>query len=212
MREYYAARAAEYDDVYLKPERQDDLRAIARWLPGVVANRRVLEVACGTGFWTRHIARRASRVVAVDVSPEMLAIARERVYETNVRLLIGDAYDLPELGERFETGVAGFWFSHVPIGCRRTFLRGFHAALAVGARVVMMDNRFVDGSSSPISERDEAGNTYQMRTLNDGTSYRVLKNFPTEKELRATVAGLGSTMRYSEWEYYWALEYVVAEC
>lgn len=212
MREYYAARAAEYDEVYLKPERQDDLRAIARWLPDVVANRSVLEVACGTGFWTRHIARRASRVVAVDISPEMLAIARNRVCEGNVRLLLGDAYDLPELGAGFEAGVGGFWFSHVPIGCRRIFLRGFHAALAAGARVVMMDNRFVEGSSSPISERDEAGNTYQMRSLNDGTSYRVLKNFPTEKELRAAVDGLGNTMRYSEWEYYWAFEYVVAEC
>ena len=62
---YYAARAAEYDRVYLKPERQDDLRQIEDWLPGRFDGKHVLELACGTGWWTRLIAPRAASVLAV---------------------------------------------------------------------------------------------------------------------------------------------------
>src|SRR6186997_2665379 len=74
MQSYYAARASEYDRVYLKPERQPDLRQIEQWLPSVLAGATVLEVACGTGYWTRFIAPVASAVVALDSSPETLRI------------------------------------------------------------------------------------------------------------------------------------------
>ena len=59
MRAYYAQRAEAYERVYFKPERQADLRAMEAWLPGPFAGRRVLEVACGTGWWTAHGARDA---------------------------------------------------------------------------------------------------------------------------------------------------------
>jgi hypothetical protein len=51
-----------------------------------------------------------------------------------------------------------------------------------GAKVVIMDNRFVQGSNTPISRRDEFGNTYQFRSLSDGTSYEILKNFPKKED------------------------------
>ena len=57
---------------------------------------------------------------------------------------------------------------------------------------MLLDNLFVAGSSTPISERDDDGNTYQTRKLRDGTTHRVLKNFPTESELRSIPEGLGS--------------------
>ena len=50
LQSYYAARAGEYDAIYRKPERQADLRAIEQWLPSVLRGRRVLEIACGTGY------------------------------------------------------------------------------------------------------------------------------------------------------------------
>jgi hypothetical protein len=68
IEDYYVARAAEYDEVYRKPERQPDLRSIEKWLPPLLANRRVLEIACGTGYWTQIIAPTAERVVAIDSS------------------------------------------------------------------------------------------------------------------------------------------------
>jgi demethylmenaquinone methyltransferase/2-methoxy-6-polyprenyl-1,4-benzoquinol methylase len=210
MQAYYAARASEYDQIYLKPERQSDLRAIEQWLPAVFAGSRLLEVACGTGYWTRFIAAAASSVLAVDAAPETLDIARERVLAGKVRFLVGDAYALPASEPKCDAGFAGFWFSHVPKSRAREFLAGFNAALAPGARVVLLDNLFVAASSSPISEQDGEGNTYQARRLSDGTVHRVLKNFPSEGELRALAEGLGTDVAYKSWSYYWALTYSTA--
>jgi ubiquinone/menaquinone biosynthesis C-methylase UbiE len=209
MQAYYAARAAEYDRVYAKPERQADLRAIEEWLPSVFTGMSVLEVAVGTGYWTQFLAPVTRQVLGVDASLETLKIAQLRVPSSHVRFVVGDAYRLCLPRDKFEAGFAGFWFSHVPLARVREFLQGLHFALNPGAKVVLLDNRFVEGSNQPIAERDAEGNTYQLRRLDDGSTHRVLKNFPSEAELRRAVAGMGSEVRFHEWEYYWALEYVV---
>jgi demethylmenaquinone methyltransferase/2-methoxy-6-polyprenyl-1,4-benzoquinol methylase len=207
MRSYYAARASEYDRVYEKPERQADLRRLQRWLPPKFAGARVIEVACGTGYWTQFIAPVAAAVVALDAAPETVRIAETRVPREKVTFIVGDAYRLPgDLGS-FDAAFAGFWFSHVPRSRQRAFLSGLHAALLPGAKVVLVDNRYVEGSSHPITERDAEGNMYQTRTLSDGSTHRVLKNFPTEEELRAVVEGLGTGAQYTPLQYYWLFEY-----
>jgi len=207
IEDYYAARAPEYDAVYLKPERQADLHAIEAWLLPRFERSRVLEVACGTGHWTRFIAPVAASVLAFDTAPETLRIAEARVAERNVRFEVGDAYALPASEPKCDAAFAGFWFSHVPRARAREFLAGLGAVLAPGARVVLLDNRFVEGSSSPIDERDGDGNTYQLRRLRDGTAHRVLKNFPTEAELRTLLDGLASQVTYVPWQYFWAVQY-----
>jgi ubiquinone/menaquinone biosynthesis C-methylase UbiE len=212
LQSYYAARADEYDSVYQKPERQADLRQIEEWLPSVLSARTVLELACGTGYWTQFIAPVASSVVAIDSAPETLRIAERRVPASNVRFQVGDAYALPQNRSRFDAAFAGFWFSHVPLERQREFLRGLNLALEPGARVVLLDNLFVEGSSTAIAEQDVCGNTYQIRKLGDGSSHRVLKNFPNEAQLRAVVgAGLGEAAAFSSWQFYWAFEYRVPE-
>lgn len=60
----------------------------------------------------------------------------------------------------------------------------------------------------PISRTDEHGDTYQMRGLDDGSRHEVLKNFPTESELRAAVHGMATEVRVELLQYYWALSYV----
>jgi demethylmenaquinone methyltransferase/2-methoxy-6-polyprenyl-1,4-benzoquinol methylase len=207
LRRYYAARAREYDRVYEKPERQTDLLALQRWLPSRFQGAHLLEIACGTGYWTKFIAPVAAEIVAIDAAPETLEIARARVHDATVRFLVGDAYRLPvELGA-FDAALAAFWFSHVPVARQRELLSGLSAVLGRGAAAVLVDNRYVEGSSTPVCERDQDGNTYQLRQLDDGSSHRILKNFPTEAELRSLTAGLGEHFRYTAFDYYWAVEY-----
>jgi demethylmenaquinone methyltransferase/2-methoxy-6-polyprenyl-1,4-benzoquinol methylase len=210
LQRYYAARAPEYDRVYLKPERQLDLRAIELWVRESFAKTRVLEIACGTGYWTRHIAAVAACVRATDLTPETLAIAKRRVAATHVEFVIGDAYAPARSAGQFDAAFAGFWFSHVPISRRDEFLRNLSAALGPGAKVALLDNRFVEGSSSAIADRDAEGNSYQLRRLSDGTNHRVLKNFPSEAELLSVAQCAGRNARVTQWQYYWALEYVTA--
>jgi demethylmenaquinone methyltransferase/2-methoxy-6-polyprenyl-1,4-benzoquinol methylase len=210
MHDYYAARAPEYDKVYLKPERQADLLEIRQWLPARFDAKSLLEVACGTGYWTQYLAPVAESILAIDASVETLHIARTRVLSDAVQFVVGDAYRLPAAARGFQSAFAGFWISHVPKDRMHEFLAGLHEALLPGAKVVFLDNRFVEGNSTPLSERDEQGNTYQVRRLADGSSHRVLKNFPSQLEMRTVLEGIGTGLAFHEWQYYWAIEYAVA--
>src|SRR5687768_9288740 len=112
---YYSARAAEYEKVYDKPERQEDLRRVHDIVPAHFTDRHVLEVACGTGYWTRLIAVRAASVTAIDLSREVLALARARQPASEgVDFVTADALALDELPGEWDAAFAGFWWSHVP--------------------------------------------------------------------------------------------------
>lgn len=205
LEKYYARRAAEYEKIFDKPERQADLARMRADIPGLFVNQRVLEIACGTGYWTPLIAAQAESVLATDYNDEPLAIAKSKTYrKANVAFAQADAYALPDWRNRFSACYAGFWWSHIPLGRIEAFLNGLGKALAPGATVAFMDNRYVEGSSTPISRKDAEGNTYQARRLADGSSHEVLKNFPTPQELRAR---LGKEVRYVEYEYYWVASY-----
>jgi len=202
---YYARRAAEYEKIFDKPERQADLARMRSDIPALFEGRRVLEIACGTGYWTPLIAARARSVVALDYNEETLVIARSKAYPRgNVSFVRGDAYALPEWKEKFSACYAGFWWSHVPLSRADAFLRGLHQRLEPGAVVAFMDNRYVEGSSTPLSRRDAEGNTYQTRRLADGSTHEVLKNFPTPLDLRER---LGAEARVTEYDYYWVASY-----
>lgn len=204
LRRYYAARAREYDRIYEKPERQADLRKLEAMLPDALAGRRVLELACGTGYWTQFIIRKANGILAVDASPETLELAAARQLPPGrVELRVADVYDLPNALGRFDGAFAGFWWSHVPVRDQARFLESLDRRLLPGAKVVLLDNLYVEGSSTPVSHRDEDGNTYQRRGLADGTEHVVLKNFPTEEELRSSAAEFGRDMEYVRLEFYW---------
>ena len=208
MRDYYARRAATYERVYFKPERQADLRAMEAWLGAPFAQRHVLEIACGTGWWTPHGARQAASWLATDLNPETMALARSKPLPECVRFAEVDAYSLDGLqAQRFNGAFAGCWWSHVPRARLAPWLEGLHARLDRDARVVFLDNAFVQDSSTPISRRDADGNTYQQRTLDDGSVHEVLKNFPTRDE---AIAMLGPRARDAEWiehAHYWILSY-----
>ena len=208
LRQYYAARAREYEKIYAKPERQADLRRLETLLPDMLAGRRILELACGTGYWTQFIARKAESIVAVDASPETLKLAAAKALAPErVELRVADVYALPEELGLFDGAFAGFWWSHVPVRDQARFLTSLDRHLLPGSRVVFLDNRYVEGSSTAVSHRDEDGNTYQRRLLEDGSEHVVLKNFPAWKELSTAVAPFGDDMQLTELEYYWVFAY-----
>ena len=212
MQAYYVQRAQVYEAVYAKPERQANLRAMEAWLPGEFKGRRVLEIACGTGWWTPHGARDAAHWLATDLNPETMAIARAKAQPACVEFATVDAYaftGLPE-GAAFDAAFAGCWWSHVPLSRLPRWLEALHARLAPGSRVVFLDNRYVEGNSTPLSRQDEEGNTYQDRTLPDGSRHEVLKNFPTRDFAFALLGPRARCPAWIEHDHYWILRYDLA--
>jgi ubiquinone/menaquinone biosynthesis C-methylase UbiE len=209
MAGYYAERAAEYERIYHKPERQTELKQLRDFVENTFANTDVFELACGTGYWTEILSRTAASVVATDINEKVLAIARSKPidrHKTTFRM--EDAYGLPIFKKSFTSGLSVFWWSHIPKARLHGFLQGFHRIFSPGARIVFIENSYVEGSSTPISHTDEHGDTYQLRRLDDGSTHEVLKNFPTESELRAAVEDLAVDVRIQFLRYYWILSYV----
>ena len=208
MDEYYAVRADEYEQVYANPERQGDLERLRHHLSGLFANRSVLEIACGTGYWTQVIALTARTVHAVDRSDDVLAIARRKALSADkVGFARADAMKLPQDLGKFDAAFAGFWWSHIPVLQQGAFLSTLHAHLHRGARVALLDNLYVEGSSTPIARRSADGDGYQIRSVRDGRRFEVLKNFPSEAELRNSLRGVATGPQYLEFGHYWLLTY-----
>jgi ubiquinone/menaquinone biosynthesis C-methylase UbiE len=210
MQRYYAQRASEYERIYDKPERQADIAAIKAWLPALFEGRRVLEVACGTGYWTPHAAAQCASWTATDVNDEVLALARNKpLPHERIEFRLADAYAL-DLPRQFDAAFAGFWWSHVPLQRTAGWLDGLHACLQPGARVVLIDNLYVEGSSQPVTRRDELGNTYQSRRLDDGSTHEVLKNFPDADGMRRLLGDRATAFEWTVWPHFWGATYTLA--
>jgi protein-L-isoaspartate O-methyltransferase len=204
LAEYYAQRAGEYDAIYARPERQRDLARLRDLLPPMVAGRHVLEVAAGTGYWTRVMSGSAATITATDVNDETLAVARIRTYgPARVSFLTADAYALAAVPGEFDVIFCGFWWSHIPRADIPMFLRGLRGRLAPGTALILLDNRYVPGSNHPVSRTGPDGDTFQQRRLGNGRAFEVLKNFPDADQLGRDLAGTATGLRWSELDYYW---------
>jgi len=190
---YYARRAAEYEAVYRRPDRarQAEQSAIAEAIRLTLANRDVLEVACGTGFWTAVAIQVARTIVAIDAVPETLEIARAKRLGPRVSFSVADAYDLAAVSGRFDAGLACFWLSHVPRASLDAFMRGLAARLEPGSPVVLTDNVYVPGVGGDLVWQKGEPDTYKLRTLADGSQHLVLKNYFGRSELRDVLGALG---------------------
>ena len=205
---YYAQRAPEYERIYKKPERQTDLRTLNEFVTQTFAGRRVLEIACGTGWWTEVLSTTARSVVATDINDEVLAIARSKKFgDASVSFQRCDAFQLNQVVGDFDAALAVFWWSHLTKPALEKFLRGLHERLKPGSIVTFIDNLYVPGSSTPISRRDEEGNTYQQRRLDDGSTTEVLKNFPTDEQIASTLQTFADGLTIKRSKYFWAAYY-----
>jgi demethylmenaquinone methyltransferase/2-methoxy-6-polyprenyl-1,4-benzoquinol methylase len=210
LEKYYSKRAREYEKVYDKPERQAELEWLRRRVPAVFAGRTVLEVACGTGYWTQHIARSAKKVYACDINDAVLEIAREKpIAPGKVEFFKADAVSLEGVPAGCDAAYAGFWWSHVKKSGLQQFLANLSSKLEPGSVVGILDNQFAEWSSTPLSRRDAEGNTYQMRRLANGEEFEVLKNFPTPDELAQAVRPFAREAHLEALTYYWLLVFTL---
>ncbi|GGC70148.1 class I SAM-dependent methyltransferase [Undibacterium terreum] len=208
MREYYAQRAKSYETIYQKPERQADLTQLEQRIGDVLQGHKVLEIACGTGYWTERYAPLANSVLATDFNQAMLDIAQSKSYpQGKVEFAIADAFNLPPAD--FSACFAGFLWSHIKREEQTAFLSGLSKSGGKDKLLVLIDNNYVEGSSTPIARTDLEGNTYQMRLQEDGSRVEIIKNFPTDSALRKKFGPAAKDIRIHRTEYFWMLTCVL---
>jgi demethylmenaquinone methyltransferase/2-methoxy-6-polyprenyl-1,4-benzoquinol methylase len=189
VREYYDRRAPEYDDWYAgqgrfadrdRPGWHDELDRLTAVLAALPAAT-TLDVACGTGFLTRHL---RGDIVALDSSEAMLAeTARAAPHVTTV---CGDALALPFPDASFDRVFTGHFFGHLEEADRDAFLR---EARRVARELVVIDSARTD---------DTPAAAWQERILNDGTSWQVYKRWFTPNELADEIRG-GEILFGGDW-------------
>ena len=205
---YYSQRAKEYEKTYDDPERLTDIGKLKDIFRQLFSGHRVLEIACGTGYWTQVIAESARDITAIDINREVLELAESKDYgDCEVSFMTSDAYSLAEVRDFHSAGFCGFWWSHISKTKMDDFIKIFHSKLDDNALVAILDNKYIEGSSTPIAGRDQDNNTYQIRRLEDGTSHEVLKNFPTPQELEESLAAYCSELHHIDLDYYWVATY-----
>jgi ubiquinone/menaquinone biosynthesis C-methylase UbiE len=189
VKAYYEHRAPEYDDWYLgvgrfaerdRPGWNKELEDLIRSLEALPAAR-TLDVACGTGFLTRHL---PGEIVGLDQSESMLEQARSQA--PNADYVHGDALELPFEDGAFERVFTGHFYGHLESDERERFLR---EARRVAPELVVVD------ASSRHSQVDEE---WQERILNDGSSWEVYKRYFTPKQLASELGG-GATVFVGRW-------------
>ena len=176
MRDYYEQRAPEYDDWWRgtgrfeareRPGWHDEVERLIGVLAGL-APARVLDVACGTGFLTRHL---QGEVTGLDQSASMLEITASR--GAGIRTVQGDAVPLPFADGAFDRMLTGHFYGHLLPDERAAFLA---EARRVAGELVVVDSAERDG---------QPAEQWQERILNDGSTHQVYKRFFTGPGLAA---------------------------
>ena len=204
--EYYAKMAEQYDAVYDLEEREDDQEELCDHVAEALAGHIVLELACGTGFWTEIASETALSIVATDINPNLIALARTRgLPEEQVTFRVADAYNLPaDLGE-FTAILVGFWWSHVARADQEKLLAHWRANFGKDIMIVLLDDTYVEGTSDTVARTDLEGNTYQIKTAPDGMRYEIPKNYPSDSALRKKLASSVREIKIIRLEHFWML-------
>jgi SAM-dependent methyltransferase len=181
---YYRRRAGEYDATAYGdlPDAGDRIAALVDRLHPAGD---VLEIACGTGMWTRHLAVHARTLTVIDSAPEMVALARRRA--PGATYLVADVLGWTP-PRRFDTVFFAFWLSHVPASAFDRFWSVVRAALTEGGRVI-----FVDDQPAAADEETYVAGSAELveRRLQDGSRHRLIKLPRDPAELTAHLGGLG---------------------
>jgi ubiquinone/menaquinone biosynthesis C-methylase UbiE len=206
QRHYYRERAPEYDAWWERTGRYDrGAEANARWfaesellareLERFAPRGRVLELACGTGLWTRHLARHADAVTAVDAAQEMLTLNRARLRasgsDARVNYVQADLFTWRAPPAAYDVCFFAFWLSHVPESRFDSFWQAVAGALRPGGRVLFIDSDRSEHSTAADHPLPDPEHDITQRRLDDGREFQIVKRFYEPQWLERRLRQLG---------------------
>ena len=202
---YYRKRAGEYDEWWFRTGRYDhgeelnaawhaDAREVESALTSFLdarKPRRALELACGTGLFTRHLAPRVGHLTAVDASPEVIALNRARMAGgPPVEYVEADLFAWRPAA-RYDLVFMSFWLSHVPDARFAAFWSTVEAAVAPGGVAYVIDSAHEPTSTARDHPVPSADAGVVLRKLGDGRTFNIVKVFREPDALAARLAPLG---------------------
>lgn len=205
LAKYYAACASGYDAAFEQSGRAALLAPLHARVAELARGHAVLELACGSGYWTAVLAGSANQVLASDAVEPMLALATRRGLPANVTLRRIDGTDLPDDLDAYTCVFIGFWWSHLTRDEQDAVLAQLRARVAKNALLVIVDDVYVEGVSLPIARTDLLGNTYEIATTPDGERLELSKNYPSDSALRKRLGGAAKEIRIARGETWWLL-------
>jgi demethylmenaquinone methyltransferase/2-methoxy-6-polyprenyl-1,4-benzoquinol methylase len=194
---YYELRAPDYGHVSRPSDRKSRGLLDSATVRDVVDRLKpwgdVLEIAAGSGAFTRELVHHARSLVCVDGSPRMLALNHDAVGDPDVEYVCDDIFDWTP-PRRYDEVFFGFWLSHVPPTHFDRFWSLVGSCLAPGGRVVFVDED--ERGSRHEASRSEGDVPTARRRLSDGRTFDIVKVFwnPAELERRLAAAGWNATV------------------
>ena len=181
--QYYRQRAPEYDAWFLregpwnqghehKREWDSEVTELEEAIDRARPQGRILELACGTGLWTRRLAPLADHLTAVDASAEMLELNRKRVGLDRVEYVRSDIFSWKPT-DTYDFIFFGFWLSHVPPSLFEDFWDLVATAIKSASSVFFLDSLFNHESIARVSNEGIS----EVRQLVDGRRFQIVKVF-----------------------------------
>jgi ubiquinone/menaquinone biosynthesis C-methylase UbiE len=205
--EYYRARAREYEQIYYRkvPERRQEIDDHCRHLERIARDKAVLDLACGTGYWTKVASNTAQKVIGTDIVIEMIEQSRTKVFGCPVEFVVADLHELPFKPGSFDLVTLGFWLSHEP---KQNFPKLFDAIttpLKKNGLIWMIDNNPpAEGPRSDSAGADEHGNNFKKRQLQNGNEFVILKNYFSKEKLAEIFTPKFEIKELIHRPYYWS--------
>ena len=207
--DYYRARASEYDETAIPPDDPlaDYGEEIERALDAFAPTGDVLEIASGTGTWTRLLLQHASSVTALDAAPEMHQEARRKLGDDpRIRYIEADVL-MWEPDRRYDVVFFANWLSHVPPALFDHFWARVRRAILPSGRVFVVDETKDAWQHEHLRETFVAGDNVPVvtRPLQDGRTFNIVKVFWDPDELAESLRMLGWNTRVnSVGPFFWA--------
>ena len=184
---YYREQAAEYDvtalgddDATLHPLAQEYRAWSANIMARLAPCEQALELACGTGIWTCPLLAVAQHILAVDASPEMLALNRAKVADARVRYQLADLFAW-EAEAPIDLAFAALWFSHVPSERLLPMLATLRRAVRPDGQLCIIDELDTSPARPPTTQDPQL----ELRELRNGRQFQIVKVYRSPQHLAA---------------------------
>jgi ubiquinone/menaquinone biosynthesis C-methylase UbiE len=191
MHRYYDARASEYEEAYVlgtgtaSITDPDVFRREVSVLAGIVerfGRGRLVDLACGTGYWLPFYAPRCSAVTLIDQAPRMLDECHKKIAALDalerMEIVQGDVLEHPFDRRAYDSALVGFLLSHLTDAQEQLLFERLRTTLDVEGRFLILDSAW-----SLERARFNAKTERQERRLNDGTTFEIYKRYIDRQDI-----------------------------